>query len=292
MKTNNKKTVFLKSYVFTILLLLIPFILSAQGETDKQNGLAFLIWGPGEPTYCEAGTIGSFNDGDLISLKTAKASYDYEKDMFTIEMKLKGKVTKHSFIDNIAMAKGQSPWLIADPSGTDNAPSFTNKFLLELAKLPKGKHKIDITFLVNNKKTQEGSLNFNSDGKNLKYKLLIPKFVNPNDTRDKANTEFQKELEEKEKKEEELVKQSEKANYFQVTISNMNSGYTMYIIAIDQKTLSETVYEVLPKNSKTIDLYRGKSYQLKAYNQNELKSDARNVKLVDQKMDKLTIKVK
>lgn len=277
-------------FIMTVIYFL-PCMMVAQGGSAQ---LGFLVWGAGEPTYCEPGKTGSFSDGDKLSMVHETEGFNFGSDVFTIEMKINNNTVAHSFkiADKTAISGGAASWIIVDPSGTDYVPSFTDKFLVELCKLPKGKIKVDIAFKVNNKVLQSGSLSYNSDGKHAKYKALIPKFANVKGARDEYNQAHLKDLEEQERKQEEPDRQKEKANSFTVTIQNKNEVYTYYIISIDQKTLSETIYEVLPDKSTSIDLYKSKSYELKAYSQNESKEDARSLGIVDQKSNNKTITVR
>ena len=77
-------------------------------------------------------------------------------------------------------------------------------------------------------------------------------------------------------------REKEAAREYQIHIENKDSGHTKYIITVNQTTLSETIYEITPLQTKTLNLFRGSEFQIKYYYQDWKKDDALLVSKVNE----------
>ena len=243
--------------------------------------LGFMIWRD-EDDFCPPGQTAEFNDGPAISLLHKAKNYvnDSGKTLPDIEFKVQLEknnniVAEHTFkTDNI-----NSFWLIADPAASDENGSFTPVFLSEFANSPEGKHNYTLKLFADAELFNQGDLVFNSDGQNSVYKALIPKFGNVSATREQANKEHQQEYAEQNAKEE---REKEAKREYKIHIENIDSGHTKYILSTHQATLSETIYEVLPNQTKTLSLFRGSEFELRYYDQDSVKEDALLISIIDE----------
>ncbi len=81
-------------------------------------------------------------------------------------------------------------------------------------------------------------------------------------------------------------------NSFSISISNENSGQTIYIIQTDLTTMSESITSVQPGSTANIQLYKSKRYRISAYNQNQSKDSAKTIGEVDKSSDGKTLTVR
>jgi hypothetical protein len=271
---------------FTVVL--IGFLaLGSAVHADSGKPMAFLIWGEGEPAYVAPGGNGVFQDGNRIALLHETEGFDFSKDTFVLDVKIGEKSLSHSFkIDNFA---GKNAWLVVDPAGTDYTPAFTDAFLAELCRLPAGKHEVKMVFKANGTALNHGSLTCDSNGAHAKFKKILGNFQNVSGSR-QAMLDAHEAQEERQRVADDAQRAA--ANGFKVSIQNDNQGQTVYVIAIDDRTRSEAVHEVLPGKTKTLELHRGQGYTLKAFNQDAGKDSTREIGKVDQSADQTTIRVK
>ena len=253
--------------------------------------LGFMIWRD-EDDFCPPGEIVQFSDGQCISLlhKAKKFVADSGKDLSEIEFKMQLEQNGNIVAEHVFKTEDiNNFWLIADPSASDENGSFTAAFVSELSNSPAGEHIYTLKIFGNNEIFNEGNLVFTSDGINALFKELIPKFEDASGVREQANKEHQQEYAEQNAKEE---REKEAAREYKIHIENTDSGHTKYILSTHQTTLSETIYEVTPLQTITLDLFRGSEFELKYYDQDSSKENASFISMVDESYhdNKYTVK--
>ncbi len=243
--------------------------------------LGFMIWRD-EDDFCPPGETASFYDGQCISLlhKAKKFVEESGKELSEIEFKMQleqnGQIkAEHSFKTEDL----NSFWLIADPAESDENGTFTAVFLSEFANSPAGEHNYTLKVFANEELFNKGDLLYNSDGTNAIFKELIPKFNDISGTRDQANKAHQSEYAQQQADE---ARAQDAARDYKIHIENTDTGHTKYILSTHQQTLSETIYEVTPRNTITLDLFRGSEFELRYYDQDSSKDNALLIAMVDE----------
>jgi hypothetical protein len=243
--------------------------------------LGFMIWRD-EDDFCPPGQIAEFTDGQCISLlhKAKKVVEDSGKTVSEIEFKMQLEQDGHSVAENVFKTEDlNSFWLIADPSASDENGSFTVAFVSVFANQPAGKSNYTLKIFADGELFNQGELVYNSDGENTAFKELIPMFGDISGTREQANKEHQQEYAEQNAKE---AREQQAAREYKIYIENKDSGHTKYIVATHQTTLSETIYELTPLQTLTLDLFRGSTFELKYYDQDSSKENALFIATVDE----------
>jgi len=244
--------------------------------------LGFIIWTEDDSIVCNRGEKGEFSDGLLVSLyHTAK---DYLKETgkeisqveFKIQLEQNGQnIAEHTF----NMNKMSTFWLIVDPSNSDDNGTFTTVFLNVFVNTPVGTHDYIVKLFTDGELFNEGELSFTSDGTNSAFKNLIPKFDNVAETREQANLQHQQEYAEQLEKED---AEQEAAREFKVYIENTDSGHTKYIVSTNQSSMSETIYEIQPLQTLTLNLFRCSVFEIKYFDQDSSKENAFFIENIDE----------
>jgi hypothetical protein len=260
--------------------------------SDKSLGnptpMAFLVFDKAEPSYYPAGQIGTFKDGDPVSIFHETEGFDFSKDVFKVEMLCRNiNTVSHTFKTNTF--NGKNAFLTIDPSQNIANDAYSPVFMDALSKLPAGEFLLTIRFYANNVLINEGQIKYKSTGAHPKFKSMASKFTNLEQHRKIVQDAFEKENEEKEKQEEQA--RNEK-NYYSVFVKNNNSGQTVYIVQKHGRTGNEVILEVLPGKTIKLELWRGTTYSISAYRQGTSKDGAYSVATVSEKDHGKTLAVR
>jgi len=244
--------------------------------------LGFIIWTEDDSIVYKRGDKGEFSDGLLVSLYHTAKDYLNEigKEISQVEFKIQleqngQNVAKHTF----RMDKISTFWLIVDPADSDDNGTFTIDFLNIFTNTSIGLHDYTVKLFADNVLFNEGELSFKSDGANYAYKNLIPKFNNVTATREQANLNHQQEYAEQLEKED---AEESAAREFKVYIENVDSGHTKYVVSTNQSSLSETIFEVLPLQTLTLNLFRGSIFEIRYFDQDSSKDNAFFIENIDE----------
>jgi hypothetical protein len=82
------------------------------------------------------------------------------------------------------------------------------------------------------------------------------------------------------------------ARNFRVDVTNSNSGRTRHVIILNTRTLSEEIVEFPPRSTRTLELFRGGSYELLVYDQDQRKDNAARFAEVDESDHGATLTVR
>ena len=243
--------------------------------------LGFVTWGSDDQFY-PPGEVAKLTDGVSISiLYSAKKLVESSgKNISEFEFKMQLQKDGQTVAEHVFKTEDANNfWLIADPAESDENGSFTAIFASEFANSVAGEQNYTLKLFVNDELSHEGNIIYNSDGQGTIYKELIPKFKNISATRDEANKKHQQEYAQKEADE---AKAKDEAREFKITITNVDSGHTKYILETHQVTLSEKIHEITPMQTLTLSLFRGSSFELKYYDQDWKKEDALFIAIIDE----------
>lgn len=244
------------------------------------NPLKFLLWPvDGAPILAESSSASNFSDGITIELfSTAKAFIEnsgasFSDIQFSLKMtKEEQEIARHDF--QMEHLNGANIWLIANPALTKPNGSFSVVFLHAISSLEQGEHLLNVSLEANGTLINEGVITFISNGNNATYKALIPSFEDAEAVRNIANTNTQKDYEDK-RAQEAAAKHA--ARYYKVKVNNNNDSKTIYLIRKDHKSLSENILEITPNKSLHVECSRSMDYDLLFYYHNENKHAARHL---------------
>jgi len=235
------------------------------------NPLSFLIFGSApEPVYFEPGIIGAFKDGEAVSLIHETEGFNFATDNFKVEISGDGlKSVIHTFkIDNFM---GKNCYLTIDPSQNVPSNAITSVFMFVLTQLPANEFVLNVDFYANDILINSGKIKYISDGVHLNFKKWAAMFENADQHRAEAQKAFEDETE---KENQEQERQRQAANYFNISLKSENTAQTLFVVQTHKGNLISTIHELLPNKIKAIELWRGATYDIKVYRQNESISEA------------------
>ena len=284
----------MKKMILTIATVFIAFIYSTGSAVTAGNSkqLSFNVQSADGMMYQVPEQKTSFADGATISFRHKTDGFNFENDEFTYEMEsaATGKVS-HTF--KLEFFAGTGGWFVKDPNELFfEDHTVTHKFVQKLCQLPKGKTELTLRLYVNGNLHSEGKLTYESDGVHAKYKKLLAKFGNLAEEMAKADEQRRLADEEYDNAEAEQERKRNEANYYTVNIQSLNPSQTVYIVQIHSGNLKKEVFEVQPRKTIALQLWRGSTYQIKVYNQGQSIDNARSVIVVDQTKHGKTFTVK
>jgi len=269
--------------------------------TGTPQPMPLIVWPPGgagEPAFAAPGTTAQVKDGCGIELGSAAKQFADANGLnvsavtYTLTLSQGDTILAgHSF--TMEHLNGQNLWLIADPAATDPNGSFTAAFAQALVDLGAGTHELTVRLFAEGagkfEAINEAKLAFDGGAGVAAYTALIPKLADAAGTRAAAGAAFQSEQEAARAAESAA---RDAARNFEVHVQNADTGHTKYLIVKHDKTLSESIKEVGPGKTITLSLFRGSSFTLLVYDQDQSKDAAAEVAQLDEGREGSTITVR
>lgn len=275
------------------------FARTAQA-TGTPAPMPVIVWPPsgqGEPAFAAPGTKAQVKDGNTMELGTGADAWAKANGLeapavtWTLTLSEGGSILAgHTF--TMQKLAGNTMWLVADPAATDPNGSFTPAFAQALVDLGKGSHELNVKLFAEGagkfEAVNEATIVFDGNGGNGAYAALVKKLGDAAGARSAANAAHMSEQEATRAAE---AAERDAKRSFTVDVKNADTGHTKYLIVKHDKTLSEEIKEVGPGKTITLSLFRGSSFTLLVYDQDQGKDAARKVAQLDESRDGSTITV-
>ena len=289
---NRHRTVF----AATLLLALgLPVSLAAQPRPAADYGaasgqpapLGYVLWAA-EPGVVPPGQTATIEDGNGVELISRAGSYtsnngvDLASATFYLTLRQGSRLlAQHAF--SMSSFAGNNIWLIGNPALTEPNGSFSPAFLEAMMGLGSGRHQLTVGLYIEHGGSlvhlNEGSAVYDGSGGAGAHRDVLVNLRN-------ASEAWQQNVETSTREFEEQYEADRAAEAaarnFTLDVRNSNTGRTRYVIVLNKRTLSEDIVEVRPSSTATLELFRGGSYELLVYDQDERKDNAVRFAEVDE----------
>ena len=284
----------------TVLLLVLftlatPAYLPAQPRPAADYGaaagqpapLGYVLWAA-EPGVVPPGQTATIEDGNGVELISRAGSYtsnngvDLASATFYLTLRQGSRLlAQHAF--SMSSFAGNNIWLIGNPALTEPNASFSPAFLEAMLGLGSGRHQLSVGLYIQHGGSlvhlNEGSAVYDGSGGTPAHRDVLANLRN-------ASEAWQQNVETSTREFEEQYEADRAAEAaarnFTLDVRNSNTGRTRYVIVLNKRTLSEDIVEVRPSSTATLELFRGGSYELLVYDQDERKDNAVRFAEVDE----------
>jgi hypothetical protein len=267
---------------------------AAAGEPAP---LGYVLWAA-EPGVVPPGQTATIEDGNGVELISRAGGYtgnngvDLASATFYLTLRQGSRLlAQHAF--SMSSFAGNNIWLIGNPALTEPNGSFSPAFLEAMLGLGSGRHQLSVGLYIEHGGSlvhlNEGSAVYDGNSGTAAHEEVLANLRNASEAWQQnvetATREFEEQYEAERAAE-------AAARNFRVDVTNSNSGRTRYVIILNTRTLSEDIVEIRPRSTRTLELFRGGSYELLVYDQDERKDNAVRLAEVDESDHGATLTVR